>query len=156
MPRDYWMERDAIIQRWYGDNPQPNNPRPRRSWEGGPITPADCLGIPMQVNAPFIPPGCCMVWKYSLNGYGYGTLNICGKQKLAHRAVFIQTRGQIPEDKQVNHLCNRPYCVQPSHLYAGTNQDNKDDSQIFSKEKLLHAPWIIDWPEGTHSDDQLL
>ena len=110
----------------------------------------------MQVNSPFRPFGYCMVWKYGLNRDGYGILTIDGTQELAHRATFIQTRGQIPENRQVNHLCNRPYCVQPSHLYAGTIQDNKDDSQIFSKEELLHAPSIIHWPQGARTDDPLL
>ena len=156
MPRSYRIERNSIVQRWYGRNSQPRNPRPHRSWKEGPITPGDCLGIPMQVNSPFSPFGYCMVWKYGLNQDGYGTLTIDGKQELAHRAAFIQTRGQIPEDRQVNHLCNRPYCVQPSHLYAGTVQDNKDDSRIFSNEDLLHAPWILHWPEGVNSDNPLL
>ena len=156
MPRDYRTERDAIIQRWYGGNPQPRNPRLHRSWKDGPITPADCLGIPMQVNSPFSPFGYCMVWKYGLNQYGYGVLTIEGRQELTHRAVFIQTRGQIPEDRQVNHLCNRPYCVQPSHLYAGTIQDNKDDSHIFGKEDLIYAPWVLHWPEGTSTDNPFL
>ena len=156
MPRNYRTERDAIIQRWYGGNPQPRNPRPHRSWKEGPITPADCLGIPMQVNSPFSPLGYCMVWKYGLNRDGYGTLTIDGKQELARRAAFIQTRGQTPEDRQVNHLCNRPYCVQPSHLYAGTTQDNKDDSHIFSKEELLHSPWILLRSKGAHTDNPLL
>ena len=156
MPRNYRIERDAVIQRWYGGNSQPRNPRPRRSWEEGPINLADCLGIPMPVNSPFVPYGHCMVWKYSLNRDGYGTLTIDGRQELTHRAAFIQSRGQIHEDKQVNHLCNRPYCVQPSHLYAGTTQDNKDDSQIFSKEELLHAPWILHLPAGANTDDPFL
>ena len=87
---------------------------------------------------------------------GYGVLVIDGRQELAHRAVFIQTRGQIPEDKQVNHLCNRPYCVQPSHMYAGTVQDNKDDSQTFSKGEPLHAPWVLRWQNRSSIDDPLL
>ncbi len=156
MPRNYRIERDAIIRRWYGGNPRPRNPRPSRSWEEGPIAPTDCYGTPMQVNSPFSPYGYCMVWKYSLNRDGYGTVKVDGRQELAHRTAFIQTRGHIRDDRQVNHLCNRPYCVQPSHLYAGTSQDNKDDSQIFNKEELLHAPWILHWPEGTHTGDPLL
>ena len=156
MPRDYRTERDAIIQRWYGGNPQPRNPRPRRSWKQRPITPADCFGVPMQVNSPFNPFGYCMVWKYGLNRDGYGALTIDGKQELAHRAVFIQTRGQVPQDRQVNHRCNRPHCLQPSHPYAGTRQDNKDDSQIFSKEELLHAPWVLYWPKGKNAENALL
>ena len=156
MSRNYRTERNAIIQRWYGGNPQPKNPRPHRSWKSDPITPADCLGVPIPVNSPFRIPGYCMVWKYRLTQDGYGFLTIEGGQELTHRAVFIQTRGQIPEDNQVNHLCNRPYCVQPSHLYAGTNQDNKDDSQIFGKEELLHAPWILDWSDNANTDDPFL
>ena len=156
MPRNYRIERDATIQRWYGRNSQPRNPRPHRSWIEGSISPDDCFGVPMQVNSPFIPYGYCMVWKYGLNRYGYGILTIDGKQELVHRAVFVQTRGHIPEDKQVNHLCNRPYCVQPSHLYAGTIQDNKDDSQIFTKDELLHAPWILLLSNAPSTDDPLL
>ena len=110
----------------------------------------------MQVNSPFTPFGHCLVWKYGLNRDGYGVLTIDGKQELAHRATFIQTRGQIPTDRQVNHLCNRPYCLQPSHLYAGTAQDNRDDSQIFSKEELLHAPWVLHWPDGKNATNALL
>ena len=114
MPRNYHSERSAIIRRWYGGNPQPRNPRPQRTWKEGPIMPTDCLGTPLPVNSPFRIPGHCMVWKYSLSHEGYGYLTIDGKRALTHRVVFIQTRGQIPEGMQVNHLCNRPYCVQPS------------------------------------------
>ena len=85
MPRNYLIERDAVILRWYGRNPQPTNPRRRRSWKDGPVFPADCLGVPMQVNSPFSPIGHCMVWKYSLNWDGYGTLTIDEKRQLAHR-----------------------------------------------------------------------
>ena len=155
MPRNYRIERDAIIQRWYGVNAQSRNPRPRRSWKEGPVTPSDCFGIPVPVNAPFRLFGHCLVWKYGLDRGGYGVLTIDGKRELAHRAVFVQTRGPIPEDRQVNHLCNRPYCIQPSHLYAGTSQDNKDDSQIFTKEELLNAPGIFLWQGQQGPDDPL-
>lgn len=110
----------------------------------------------MQVNSPFTPYGYCMVWKYRLNRDGYGTVTIGGKQELAHRAVFIQTRGPLPADRQVNHLCNRPYCIQPSHLYAGTAQDNKDDSQIFGKEELYYAPAMLHWSLSTTVEDPIL
>ena len=97
-------------------------------------------GHPMQVNSPFFIQGHCLVWKYNLNRDGYGYLTIDGEQWLAHRTVFIQTQGTIPEGMQINHLCNRPYCVQPSHLYAGSKQDNRDDFRIFSDHELMNAP----------------
>ena len=155
MSRNYRTERDGVLQRFYGDYAQPTNPIPHRSWSEGPITPADCLGIPMPVNSPFFVPGYCMAWKYTLNQDGYGTLVIDGKQELAHRAVLIQTMGEIPEGTQVNHLCNRPYCIQPSHLYAGTKQDNKDDSKIFNQHELINAPWAFLWPEEAETEDPL-
>ena len=156
MARDYRIERNAIIRRWYGANTQSSNPRPSRSWAEGPLSAVDCLAIPMPVNSPYMPPGYCMVWRYALNRDGYGALTIDGRRQLEHRAVYMQTRGRLPEDLQVNHLCDRPYCVQPSHLYGGTAQDNRDDSQIFRKEELASAPVVLlsrDWGVG---DDPLL
>ena len=152
MPRNQHIERDAIIRRWYGGNPQPMASRRRK----GPITPRDCLGIPIPVNLPFMPLGHCMVWKHGLNRYGYGVLTVDGQQELAHRTVFIQTQGGIPEGMQVNHLCNRPYCVQPSHLYAGTVQDNKDDSRIFNDPGLIHAPSAMYFPGSGEAKDPLV
>ena len=156
MPRNYQVERDGVIRRWYGGNSQPRNPRPSRTWTEGTITQSDCLGIPIPVNSPFFLLGHCMAWKYGLNRDGYGTLTIDGRQELAHRAVFIQTQGTIPEGMQINHLCNRPYCVQPSHLYAGSKQDNRDDSRIFSQHELMNAPRALHWPGEVRNGDPLL
>ena len=35
--------------------------------------------------------------------------------------------GKLQPRQQVNHLCPRPFCLQPGHLYAGDGQDNADD-----------------------------
>ena len=131
MPRDYRRERDSIVQRWYGREPTGKNPRPQRSWSSGPIRPEDGLGIENPVNNPFPLFGHCIAWRYTLDSDGYGAQTVDGKREKVHRAVYRQTRGSIPADRQINHLCDRPYCFQPSHLYAGTRQDNSDDSAIF-------------------------
>ena len=151
MPRNYHTERDAIIRRWYGGNPRPRGRRPQ-----GPVTPADCLGIPTPVNLPFMPLGHCMVWKHALNRDGYGVLTMGGSLELAHRMVYLQTRGEIPEEMQVNHLCNRPYCVQPAHLYAGTAQDNRDDSRIFRDHRLSLLPRTVHFPWNGKEQDPLV
>ena len=127
---NYKIERDAILRRWYGNNPQARNSQAPRFWPK-PMRQNDYLGIPIPVNPPFIILGYCMVWKYSLNQDGYGVIRVNGKNELAHRVAYIQAKGSIPDGKQINHLCNRPYCVQPTHIYAGDQQDNKDDSEIF-------------------------
>ena len=110
-------------------------------------------GVPIPVNSPYLIWGHCLVWRYSLNGEGYGRQRVDGREELAHRVAYIQTRGQIPEGKQINHLCNRPYCVQPSHLYAGTDQDNKDDSRIFTKHELFAAPGVMHRYTENRPDD---
>ena len=48
----------------------------------------------------------------------------------AHVVAFEQTRGRpVREERQINHLCNRPFCIQPAHLYEGTAKQNSEDRQ---------------------------
>ena len=132
MPRDYRRERDLIIERWYGRKPTGRNPGPRRSWADGPIRPEDGFGIENPVNHPFPLFGYCIAWRYTLDSAGYGSQTIDGRSEKVHRAVYRQTRGSIPDGLQINHLCDRPYCYQPSHLYAGTQQDNSPTTPPYS------------------------
>ena len=58
---------------------------------------------------------------------GYGVFDLKGKKVGAHRASWIINIGQIPEGKQVNHKCRNLICVNPDHLYIGTQKDNVRD-----------------------------
>ena len=145
---NFTIERDAILQRWYGLNRAASGRRP-----AGPIKQSDYLGIQIPVNLPFQVWGYCLVWKYSLNQTGHGMLT-GGHDQLAHRQAFIQAHGAIPEGMQINHLCNRPYCVQPAHLYAGDPQDNTDDRRIFNDPEYYYR--IMAWhmhPDAKFDDD---
>ena len=137
--RNYTVERDAIIRRYYGPAPQRKRPQPARDPEK-PITESDYVGAPLPANLPYHMPGDCLLWKYSLNTGGYGQLaiKVQGRQ-LVHRLAFLQAGGTLPEGMQVNHLCNRPYCLQPGHLYAGTSAQNATDRTAFTKGL---NPWI--------------
>ena len=102
------------------------HPGVRRNHGRTGITPADCVGIPVppDLAVPLSPP--CLAWRWKLRGGGYGVLNGGG----AHAAVFEQTRGRtVREERQINHLCNRLFCIQPAHLYEGTAKQNSEDRQ---------------------------
>jgi hypothetical protein len=64
----------------------------------------------------------CWLWTASLTNSGYGRFKVDGKTVLAHRWIYEQTVGPIPE--QLDHLCKVRHCVRPDHLDPVTNQEN--------------------------------
>jgi len=46
---------------------------------------------------------------------------------LASRVMFSLTKGDIPNGLQVLHTCDNGACVNPSHLWLGTQKDNMQD-----------------------------
>jgi HNH endonuclease len=45
----------------------------------------------------------------------------------AHRYAYEYANGKIPEGLCVLHRCDVPHCVNPSHLFVGTQQQNTLD-----------------------------
>ena len=69
------------------------------------------------------PDGCWMWTGRTLNsGYGYTT--VVGQDWLAHRYVYSETIGPIPEGRVIDHLCRQKRCVNPEHLRATTQLQN--------------------------------
>jgi len=69
----------------------------------------------------------CWIWNACRFQKGYGTLVKDGRAHGAHRIAWELFRGPIPKGMQVLHTCDIPPCVNPDHLFLGTNDDNMLD-----------------------------
>ncbi len=59
----------------------------------------------------------------------------------AHRVAYTISKGEIPKDLHVLHKCNNAICVNPNHLYTGTQADNGlDYSEHYWKDKDIDKP----------------
>ena len=74
-------------------------------------------------------PGECWKWTGSKNNCGYGTFGVNYKTITAHRFSYALHNGQIPDGMLICHKCDNPSCVNPSHLWLGTNADNTKDRE---------------------------
>ena len=108
--------RDCLIRWYYGEAATAGLPPER----GTMIRDRDLFPVPPPVNNVLYAYGDCLLWWGSLNSGGYA-----GNR---HRQVFEEVSGEkLRHGQQVNHLCQRPFCLQAGHLYAGDEQDNADD-----------------------------
>jgi len=81
----------------------------------------------------------CWNWIRSTLRGGYGkTERKRGKAFSAHRAAWELTYGPIPKGMLVLHHCDNPRCVNPKHLWLGTQKDNVHDA--FSKGRRHGRP----------------
>jgi hypothetical protein len=80
----------------------------------------------------------CWLWTAAIHKTGYGVIGKSGSRgyELAHRASWEIHFGPIPDGLQVLHKCDVNYppgditnrrCVNPYHLWLGTNQENNAD-----------------------------
>lgn len=69
----------------------------------------------------------CWEWTARTLPRGYGHISIENYPEYAHRVV-MEMEGHDIEGKQVNHTCDNPSCVNPNHLYVGTQSENVQDS----------------------------
>jgi hypothetical protein len=74
-----------------------------------------------------IPIAGCWLWVGATNSSGYGHTTISYVYRTAHRISWEVHRGPIPKNMLVLHKCDVPSCVNPDHLFLGTNFDNMQD-----------------------------
>jgi len=76
----------------------------------------------------FIKTDSCWIWVGDKNPYGYGIVrHTNGKRENAHRVSYRFYHGIFPVKLQICHKCDNSSCVNPDHLFLGTQKDNMQD-----------------------------
>ena len=81
-------------------------------------------------------------WNFTgANRNGYGCMKFNGALIDAHRISWIIHFGEIPKGLFICHKCDNRKCVNPDHLFLGTQKDNMKD--CFNKGRMV-CPILIE------------
>lgn len=86
-------------------------------------------------NGPKILSTPCWIWIMGKTKAGYGRLLYNGVSTYSHRLSWIIFNGCLDPVKKVCHHCDNPACVNPDHLFVGSQQDNIKDMHSKGRQK---------------------
>jgi hypothetical protein len=84
----------------------------------------------------------CWNWVGKLGRAGYGDFDVMQQYRRtrgAHRVSYELHGGKIPDGLFVCHKCDNRKCVNPAHLFLGTNSDNMLDAVSKGRVVSPHA-----------------
>lgn len=74
-----------------------------------------------------VPETGCWIWLGCTDDNGYGLVTVKRVVHRAHRLAWSEVNGPITAGLHVLHKCDTPSCINPTHLFVGTNDDNVAD-----------------------------
>lgn len=90
----------------------------------------------------------CIEWTGYRDPKGYGRFTTLGGEALAHRTAYRLHYGADAGEMHVLHRCDNPACVNPHHLFLGTNQDNVDDRTRKGRSAAMFGRDNPNWRHG--------
>jgi hypothetical protein len=78
----------------------------------------------------------CWYWIGYQDPFGYGRFTYPNENK-AHRAAYRMFVGEVPSGMKVLHKCDTRCCVNPEHLFVGTQADNVHDMVAKKRNKNI-------------------
>lgn len=101
-------------------------------------------------------PDGCWLWTGARTKKGYANCGNGTKWECVHRVSWRAFKGLIPRGLHVLHRCDVRHCINPEHLFLGTNRDNVQDmwtkgrARVVKRCKLTaeNVRQILDSPEN--------
>jgi len=97
--------------------------------------------------------GECWMWTGGANESGHGRVRHGHAVVGAHRLAYAAWKGPIPDGLNVCHACDRPGCINPDHLWLGTQKDNLRDRDVKGRcvQAVLTADQVADIRRSSRS-----
>ena len=101
--------------------------------------------LPERFNANINKTKRCWLWTGATDSKGYGKISVdsSGRLMSAHRLSYIFKYGKILDGLCVLHHCDNPLCVNPEHLFLGTQADNIKDMDS-KRRRISWKPFLFE------------